>query len=95
MAASTRLTLDDLVDEVRKEDYLSFIGKKDATNILKAAFKAIKNVVDEDTDLRIHDFGIFSIKERAARTGRNPQTGEAVAIPAKQVLSFKPSKSAK
>lgn len=39
--------------------------------------------------------GVFTLVERAAREGRNPQTGEAVKIPAKKVIKFRPSKSFK
>ena len=94
MAASTRLTLDDLVDAVLTQTEAKF-AKKDIKLILQTVFAEVKNNVTESQDLRIHDFGIFSIKERAERIGRNPQTGKALTIPASSVLAFKPSKSAK
>ena len=94
MAASTRLTLDDLVDVVLTQTESTF-AKKDIKLILQTAFAEVKNNVTADQDLRIHDFGIFSLKERAERAGRNPQTGEALTIAASEVLAFKPSKSAK
>ena len=92
MAASKRLGLDNLVNLVSGATGES---KKAVKATILALTELIKTQVDEDTDIRIADFGIFSLKSKAARTGRNPQTGEAVSIPAKQVLSFKPSKSSK
>jgi len=92
MAASKRLGLDNLVQATAEGAQLT---KADAKRAINALIAFIKDKVDEDTDIRIADFGIFSLKSKAARTGRNPQTGEAVSIPAKQVLSFKPSKSSK
>lgn len=40
--------------------------------------------------LELRNFGIFKVKERKARTGRNPRTGETVSIPPKKVVTFKP-----
>lgn len=55
--------------------------------------KAIFDVIKKSTEpVQIRGFGSFSVKTRAARTGRNPQTGEALNIPAKNVLTFKASK---
>jgi nucleoid DNA-binding protein len=45
--------------------------------------------------VRLNDIGTFKLKTRAARTGRNPQTGATVAIPAKVAISFKPAKNFK
>ena len=92
MAASKRLGLDNLVNLVSGATGET---KRSVKEVINALVAEIKDKVDEDTDIRIADFGIFSLKPKAARTGRNPQTGEAVSIPAKQVLSFKPSKSSK
>lgn len=43
----------------------------------------------------LHDVGYFIVKDRAARVGRNPKTGEAVQVAAKKVISFKPCKGLK
>ena len=40
--------------------------------------------------LELRNFGVFKVKERKARTGRNPRTGEAVPVPPKKVVTFKP-----
>lgn len=44
-------------------------------------------------DVRLFSFGTFSVKETAARDGRNPKTGEKIAIPAGRRVAFKPSRS--
>ena len=49
----------------------------------------------EGEQIRIADFGTFEIRERSARTGRNPKTGEAVDIPACKAVGFKASKKLK
>ena len=75
----------------------------DASDISKAkAAQALDGLVDAITDaLKAGDqaslvgFGTFSVKERAARTGRNPQTGEAIQIKASKVPSFKAGKALK
>lgn len=67
----------------------------------KDKLEQINNVLDAltttlsqpDTTLTIRNLGRFQRALRPARQGRNPQTGEAITIPAKQVLSFKASKS--
>ncbi len=67
-----------------------------------AAARAVDAMVDSVTDaLREGDqvtlvgFGTFTVRERAARTGRNPRTGEAINIPASKVPGFKPGKALK
>lgn len=62
-------------------------GVKEAD--VKAVFEAIKNCSER---VIIKGFGSFEVKTSAARTGRNPQTGEALLIPAKAALKFKAAK---
>jgi len=61
--------------------------------ILKAAFDAIKEDVALDQEVRVHGFGTFKLKHRAARKGRNPQTGEELQIKASSIMVFKQSKA--
>lgn len=65
---------------------------------VKAVLKALPAVLFKmlrNGSVRITDLGIFSVKDRPARTGRNPKDGSPVEIAAKRVLHFKPSKNAK
>lgn len=66
--------------------------KKDAKEILDAAFDTIIEAVMNGDDVRIGGFGTFTSVERAARTGRNPHTGEALDIKASKAVKFKASK---
>ena len=55
-------------------------------------FEEIAQRLAEGGRIELHGFGAFSTREREARTGRNPRTGEAVEVPAKRVPYFKPGK---
>jgi nucleoid DNA-binding protein len=55
-------------------------------------FAGIATALQNGEKLELRGFGTFKIRDQKARVGRNPQTGEAVNIPAKKVAVFKPSK---
>ena len=55
----------------------------------------VENEVSHGRKLRIDKVGILQVKERAARMGRNPQTGEEIKIPASKKIAFRPAKSLK
>jgi DNA-binding protein HU-beta len=61
--------------------------------VLTAALREIHDALGRGEKVQWLEFGTWSIKERAARPGRNPQTKELIEIPAKQVVKFSPSKS--
>lgn len=69
-------------------------ARKDVDDILSAVLSVIREEADSGKIVAIHGFGRFAMKERAARTGRNPATGETIQIAASRTLTFKPSKSA-
>lgn len=71
------------------------LSQKQATVAVAAVFDTIKNALVEGDTVQLLGFGTFSIKERAAREGRNPSTGEFMKIPAKKVPAFKASKTLK
>ncbi len=71
------------------------ISKKDAERTLNAALNAITKALAAGDRVQLSGFGIFEVKERKARTGRNPRTRKPVEIAASQVASFKPSKALK
>lgn len=62
---------------------------------LKSVFETIKDEVAAGNKVDIAGFGSFSIADRAARTARNPQTGEAIQVAAKKAVKFKVSKTFK
>lgn len=71
------------------------LSQKQATSALQAFENAIYSTLGKGEKVELKGFGTFSLKERAERTGRNPQTGEIITIPAQNVPHFKASKSMK
>ena len=71
------------------------LPKASAARALDAAVDAITNALKEKDSVSLVGFGTFSTKEREARTGRNPQTGEPIEIKAATVPSFKAGKALK
>jgi nucleoid DNA-binding protein len=69
--------------------------KKEAQEMVEMILNAIKGSLKKKEQVALAGFGIFKIKERKARTGRNPKTGETIKIPAKTGVGFKPSKDFK
>ena len=65
------------------------ISKKAAGDALQAFMGAVTDTMKKGDKLQLMGFGTFSVSKRAARTGRNPQTGKAIEIPAKNVVKFK------
>ncbi|MBQ7829221.1 MAG: HU family DNA-binding protein [Clostridia bacterium] len=64
------------------------ITKKDAAEAVNAVLEVIAETLAAGGDIKITGFGGFEVKTRAARTGRNPKTGEAVEIPASKYVAF-------
>lgn len=64
------------------------ISKKAAAEAVSAVLDAIADALAAGDDIKITGFGSFEVKERAAREGRNPKTGEPVQIPASKYVSF-------
>lgn len=71
------------------------ISKKDAEKALNAATQIVVSEVAEGNDVQLVGFGTFTKVERAERTGKNPQTGESINIPAAVVPKFKAGKAFK
>ena len=76
----------ELIDKVAKE---SALGKAAAEQVVNSVFSAIAEAMKSGDKVTILGFGTFSVTERAAREGRNPQSGEKITIPAKKVVKFK------
>ena len=60
--------------------------------IVQKTFDAIVETLVEERRIELRNFGVFEVKERAARKARNPRTGERVDVPEKFVVTFKPGK---
>jgi DNA-binding protein HU-beta len=71
------------------------LSKKDAGIALEAAIAAIGDALAKGDSVQLIGFGTFSVKERAAREGRNPRTGEVVKIKAAKAPAFKAGKALK
>ncbi|QRO12811.1 HU family DNA-binding protein [Moraxella osloensis] len=71
------------------------IDKKVMSNAIDALVESISEELANGGTVQLVGFGTFSVKERAARTGRNPQTGEEIQIAASKVPSFKAGKAFK
>lgn len=65
------------------------ISKADAKKALDSFQEAVSNTLKGGGRISLVGFGSFSVSERSARTGRNPQTGKEIQIPAKKVVKFK------
>lgn len=76
----------ELVDAISTETKMS---KADATRALDATVGAIERSLKKGDRIALVGFGSFTISKRAARTGRNPQTGKEIKIAAKKVVKFK------
>jgi len=69
--------------------------KADARKLVDAVFAAITDAAAKGEEISLNGFGKFKVKESAAREGRNPATGETIAIAASKKLAFTPAKAVK
>ena len=67
------------------------VTKKDAEAVINATFEEVTKLLTAGDKLSITGFGTFEVRERKARTGKNPRTGETVKIAACKAPAFKPS----
>jgi|TARA_R110002050_G_scaffold85747_9_gene182929 DNA-binding protein HU-beta len=71
----------------------SGLTKADSDKLLKAFEETLKETLGKGESIQLIGFGTFSVSERSARTGRNPQTGKEIQIAAKKVVKFKAGKA--
>ncbi len=71
------------------------LTKKDVTKAVEAVFEAISEALQSGDKVQLVGFGNFEVRERSARKGRNPQTGEEIEIAASKVPAFKAGKALK
>jgi len=66
-------------------------SKKESAELVERVFDIIKDTLSRGEKVKISGFGNFVVREKNARKGRNPQTGEEIRLDARRVLTFKPS----
>lgn len=71
------------------------LSKKDSEKALKAFIEVVGEELKKGEKIQLVGFGTFEVADRAARTGKNPQTGEAITIPASKAPKFKAGKALK
>jgi DNA-binding protein HU-beta len=71
------------------------LSKASATRAVDAVFDNIISALKKDDQVTLVGFGTFTVRSRAARAGRNPQTGETIQIKAARIPGFKPGKAMK
>lgn len=69
--------------------------QSDIAKIIEAAFDSISQALAEGKRWELRDFGVFEVKTRASRIGRNPRTGDQVPVPERKVVTFRPGKKMK
>lgn len=74
---------------------VSGVSKKDTEQVLNAFIATVQKTLKQDGKVQIPGFGSFEVRERAARSGRNPLNGEAIEIAAAKVPAFKAGKGLK
>ncbi len=82
------LTRMDLADAVHNEIGLS---RNDSADLVESVLAHISDALVSGQTVKISSFGTFAVREKAARIGRNPKTGEEVPIHPRRVLTFRPS----
>ena len=71
------------------------LTKKDAERVVAATFETVTETIKKGDKVSVSGFGIFEVKTREARVGRNPRTKEEIKIPATKLPAFKASKTLK
>ena len=82
------MTKADIVETIYEKVGLS---KRESAQIVDMIFDIIKGELENGENIKLSGFGSFAVRDKKARRGRNPQTGEEITISARRVLSFKPS----
>ena len=82
------MTKADIVDKIHSNTGLT---KDEAFAYLEAVLETIKKTLETAETVKVTGFGSFIVKQKKDRRGRNPQTGEAITITARRIVTFKPS----
>ncbi|NIH21456.1 DNA-binding protein HU-beta [Providencia heimbachae] len=87
-----RVNKSQLIDQIASE---ANISKAAAGRVVDAFVATVTGTLSEGNEVALVGFGTFSVRERAARTGRNPQTGKEIQIAAAKVPAFRAGKGLK
>src|SRR5919198_5733031 len=87
MEGAHKMNKGELIDKIAKD---AKISKVQASNALNSALDGVTSTLKKGSKATLVGFGTFSVSSRKARTGRNPQTGAPLKIPAKKVTKFVP-----
>ena len=79
----------ELIERIAEQN--PHLYQRDAETIVNAILDTITSALARGDRVELRGFGVFTVRKRHARTGRNPRTGERVAVPEKGALAFKPS----
>jgi integration host factor subunit alpha len=79
----------DLASEVK--DRVGGMSMKEASLLVNILIESIRGALLQGENVKISGFGNFEVKHKKGRLGRNPHTGDAITLPARNVLTFKPS----
>jgi len=82
------LTKKDMIDHISENHNLP---KFKCTRMMEGLFDIIKSELEDGNPIKISGFGKWTVNEKKARTGRNPQTGENLIIEPRKVVTFRPS----
>ena len=82
------MTKADIVEKIHTNTGMTH---KESMEMVEAVFSIMKSTLETGETLKISGFGSFVVKQKNDRRGRNPQTGEAITIEARRILTFKPS----
>ena len=69
--------------------------QSDVAKVIEGTFEALSEALAEGKRWELRDFGVFEVKTRASRIGRNPRTGAQVPVPERRVVTFRPGKKMK
>ena len=83
------ITKADLINQVHASN--SKLTKVQAREAVETILRIIKSNLESNEDVLLSGFGKFSVNDKSARKGRNPQTGQSLMLDAKRVVTFKPS----
>jgi integration host factor subunit alpha len=86
---SPSMTKAEIIDCVYEK--VGGFSKKESAEIVESVFDTMKEVLADGDKVKISGFGNFVVRQKNARKGRNPQTGQEILLEARHVLTFKPS----